>query len=163
VFVPAGGVFRQRMNAGQIDAVGIEADARGDLSDALSWRAALSYTDAEVDGGAAAPQLTGLRPAQAPELSITAGLAWRPVGHSSEFSADARYESARFDDDQNTRRLDEALTLDLRFEQELTASAALFLALDNALDTAVETGATADGVTLYGAPRALRAGLRFTR
>src|SRR5262245_51118524 len=74
VFVPAGGVFRQRRNAGQIDAAGVEADAHGPFGDRTSWRAALSYTDARVDGGADAPQLTGLRPAQAPEWSITAGL-----------------------------------------------------------------------------------------
>src|SRR5690606_21591561 len=98
VFVPAGGVYRQRQNAGHIDALGVEADARGAFSDVLSWRAALSYTDAEIDGGDDAPQLTGLRPAQAPQWSATAGLAWRPWA-SGEFSADARYESARFDDD----------------------------------------------------------------
>ena len=159
VFVPAGGVFRQRRNAGQIDAAGVEADAHGPLGDRVSWRAALSYTDARVDGGADAPQLTGLRPAQAPEWSITAGLVW-DAWAGARFSADARYESDRFDDDQNTRRLDEAFTLDLRFEQDVTSNAALFLALDNALDTAIETGATADGVTLYAAPRAMRVGLR---
>lgn len=161
VFVPTGGVYRRRQNAGHIDALGLEADARGALSDILSWRAALSYTDAEVDGGDAAPQLTGLRPAQAPQWSATAGLAWRPWS-GGEISADARYESARFDDDLNTRRLREALTLDLRFEQDITANAAAFIALDNALDTEIETGATADGVTLYGAPQALRFGLKIT-
>jgi outer membrane cobalamin receptor len=113
-----------------------------------------------VDGGDDAPQLTGLRPAQAPAWSIAAGLAW-DAWAGGRFSADARYESDRFDDDQNTRRLDEALTLDLRFEQDVTSNAAIFLALDNALDTAIETGATADGVTLYAAPRALRIGLRI--
>jgi outer membrane cobalamin receptor len=161
VFVPAGGVYRQRQNTGHIDALGVEADARGALSDALSWRAALSYTDAEVDGGDDAPQLTGLRPAQAPEWSATAGLAWRPW-RGGELSADARYESARFDDDLNTRRLGEALTLDLRFEQDVTAHAGVFIALDNALDSEIETGATADGVTLYGAPQAMRFGLKIT-
>lgn len=161
VFVPAGGVYRQRLNAGHIDAIGVEADARGALSDVLSWRAALSYTDAEVDGGDDAPQITGLRPAQAPEWSATAGLAWRPWA-SGEFSADARYESARFDDDLNTRRLGEALTVDLRFEQNITPHAAAFIALDNALDAEIETGATADGVTLYGAPQAMRFGLKIT-
>ena len=103
--------------------------------------------------------MRGLRPAQAPELAITAGVAWRPW-QSGQFSADARYESARFDDDLNTRELDAALSLDLRFEQNISDNAALFIALDNALDTAIETGATADGVTLYAAPRALRVGFR---
>lgn len=161
VFVPAGGVYRQRQNAGHIDAFGVEADARGALSDVLSWRAALSYTDAKVDGGDEAPQLTGLRPAQAPAWSATAGLAWRPWS-SGEFSADVRYESARFDDDLNTRRLGEALTLDLRFEQNITPHASAFIALDNALDSEIETGATADGVTLYGAPQAMRFGVRLS-
>ena len=159
VFVPAGGVYRQRQNSGHIDALGVEADARGEFSAALSWRAAFSYTDAEVDGGNDAPQLTGLRPAQAPEWSATAGFAWRPWA-SGEFSADARYESDRFDDDLNTRRLSEALTLDLRFEQNLTTNATAFIALDNAINTEIATGTTADSVTLYGAPSALRLGLR---
>ena len=157
VNVPAGGVYRQRRNAGEIDAAGVEADARGAWGDALSWRAALSYTDARVDGGNDAPQLTGLSPAQAPQWSATAGVVWAPW-RGGEVSADARYESARFDDDQNTRRLNAALTLDLRIEQMLAQQAALFVALDNALDADVETGATADGVALHGAPQTLRFG-----
>ncbi|MDZ4691761.1 TonB-dependent receptor [Terricaulis sp.] len=161
VSVPAGGAYRQRLNAGQIDAFGVEADARGALSETLSWRAALSYTDAEVDGGSVAPQLTGLRPAQAPQWSATAGISWQ-AWSGGAFSADARYESQRFDDDLNTRRLAPALTLDLRFEQDVSESASLFLALDNALDAEIETGATADGVTLYGAPSAVRIGLRIS-
>ena len=43
------------------------------LGDGLTVVGAVSLTDAEVDGGAAAPQLTGLRPAQAPVWSATAG------------------------------------------------------------------------------------------
>jgi len=162
VNVPAGGAYRQRLNAGVIEAIGVEADAQGAWNDSLSWRAALSYTDAEVDGENVAPQLTGLRPAQAPEWSVTAGVGWR-VWRGGELSADARYESARFDDDLNTRRLSEALTIDLRLQQNVTADAALFIAWDNALDAEIETGATADGVTLYGAPSAVRVGLRVAR
>jgi outer membrane cobalamin receptor len=159
VFVPAGGVYRQRLNAGAIDAYGVEADARGAFED-ISWRAALSYTEAEVDGGATAPQLTGLHPAQAPRFSATAGLSWAPwVG--GELGLDLRYESARFDDDLNTRELDAAWSADLRFEQALGAHALVFVAADNVFDAAVETGATADGVTLYGAPRAVRLGVRL--
>ncbi len=159
VFVPAGGAYRQRLNAGTIDAYGVEADARGELG-AVSWRAALSYTQAEVDGGIVAPQLTGLRPAQAPRFSATAGLSWAPwVG--GELDLDLRYESARFDDDLNTRELDAAWSADLRFEQQLGDNALVFVAADNVFDDAIETGATADGVTLYGAPRAVRVGVRI--
>lgn len=162
VSVPAGGAYRQRQNAGVIDAVGLEADARGAWSERVSWRAALSYTDAEVDGENVAPQLTGLRPAQAPQWSATAGVVWR-AWEGGEISAAARYESARFDDDLNTRRLGKALSLDLRVEQNVANNAALFAAWDNALDAEIETGATADGVTLYGAPSAVRFGLSIRR
>lgn len=162
ITVPAGGAYRQRLNAGRIDAIGIEADAQGAMSDTLRWRAALSFTDAEVDGGSVAPQLTGLRPAQAPQWSATAGIVWQ-MWDGGAFSVDARYESERFDDDLNTRRLAPALTLDLRLEQDVSESASLFIALDNALDAEIETGATADNVTLYAAPRAARIGFRVRR
>lgn len=162
VVVPVGGVYRQRQNAGFIDAWGVEADAHGDFSESFSWRAALSYTDARVDGEDVAPQLTGLSPAQAPHWSATAGIVWR-AWDGGELSADVRYESERFDDDLNTRRLASAFTLDLRVEHRVAAGASLFVALDNAFDAEIETGETADGVTLYAAPQAARVGLRITR
>ncbi|PZQ37226.1 MAG: TonB-dependent receptor, partial [Phenylobacterium zucineum] len=76
-FVPAGGVLRQRQNAGTIEATGIEASITHEVGNRLSLDAAVSLTEAEVDGGTAAPQLTGLRPAQAPEISASAGAVWR--------------------------------------------------------------------------------------
>jgi outer membrane receptor protein involved in Fe transport len=151
VFVPAGGAYRQRRNAGTIDALGVEADARGAWGEAFSWRAALNYTDAEI---------SGLRPAQAPAWSASAGVAWRPSA-TTILSAEIAYESQRFEDDLNTRRLAAATTLDLRIEHALTPRAALFAALDNALDAAVETGETADGVESFGPPQAWRIGVRL--
>lgn len=162
VVVPAGGAYRARRNAGHIDAAGVEADASGAWGDVLRWRAALDYTHARVDGEDDAPQLTGLRPAQAPQWSVTAGLAWT-TWRGGVLSADARYESARFDDDLNTRRLGPATTLDLRFEQNVVAPLSVFVAVDNALDADVQTGEASDGVTLYGPPRTLRIGLRARR
>ncbi|HEY9217917.1 MAG TPA: TonB-dependent receptor, partial [Phenylobacterium sp.] len=58
-FIPAGGVLRQRQNAGHVDAYGVEAQIERRWERA-SVRLAGAYTDAEVDGGSAAPQLTGL-------------------------------------------------------------------------------------------------------
>jgi outer membrane receptor protein involved in Fe transport len=159
VFVPAGGAYRQRRNAGHIDALGVEAEASGEIVN-FSWRAALSVTDAEYDGGSVAPQLNRLRPAQAPRVSANANVAWRARANDTLF-ASLRYESTRFDDDLNSRRLDPALTLDLRYERKINELAIAFVRLDNALDAAVETGATSDGVTLYDAPRALRLGVRL--
>jgi outer membrane receptor protein involved in Fe transport len=154
VFVPAGGAYRQRQNAGAIEAAGVEAEARGALGPALDWRVALTYTDARADAS--------LRPAQSPDWSASAGIDWRLRG-ATALSASLIYESARFEDDLNTRELAPALVLDLRAEQQLGGGVSAYVALDNALDAEIETAETADGVESFGPPRALRIGLRLRR
>jgi outer membrane receptor protein involved in Fe transport len=160
-FVPEGGVLRQRQNAGTIGAWGVELNGSIEVSEALSLNAAASWTDAEVDGGTAAPQLTGLRPAQAPEWSATAGLDWRAMDRLT-LSGAARYESARFDDDLNSRVLDGAVTLDARAEWTLNDQAMLWLAADNLFDEEVEVSETGLGVAGYGPPQTVSAGIRVT-
>ncbi|CAN5167501.1 TonB-dependent receptor [soil metagenome] len=155
-FIPAGGVLRQRQNAGTIDATGVELNAEHQAGP-VRLVAAVSWTDAKLDGGATAPQLTGLRPAQAPRWSATAGLDWRTTERLT-LAARARYESARFDDDLNSRRLGAALTLDGRAELSVGDGRTLYVAADNLLDVDVEVSETADGTAGYGPPRTLRVG-----
>ena len=126
-FIPAGGVLRQRRNAGDIDAFGLEADVGGDLTSALAWTLSGAWTRAEVDGGAAAPQLTGLRPAQTPRLSASADAVWRPVGAVTA-RLTVRYEGERFDDDLNQRRLSPALSADLRGDWQAGATIGVIIA-----------------------------------
>lgn len=161
-FVPAGGVLRQRRNAGTIEATGIEASAEAALSARLDLRVAVAFTDAEVEGGSEAPQLTGLRPAQAPELSAAVGVDWRPVDRLS-LSLDLRHESARFEDDLNSRTLGAATTVDLGAEWQATPAAAIWLRLDNATDAEIEVSETATGVAGFSAPRTLAIGVRLRR
>jgi outer membrane receptor protein involved in Fe transport len=156
-FVPAGGVLRQRQNAGTIEATGIELNAEQRL-DRVTLTAAVSWTDAELDGGTAAPQLTGLRPAQAPEWSATAGIDWRTTDRLT-LSSRARYESTRFDDDLNSRTLDAALTVDARADFSLRQGLTLYAVADNLFDEDVAVSLTGDGVSGYGPPRTLRAGI----
>lgn len=158
VFVPAGGAYRQRQNAGVIEAIGVEAQARGDWSERLGWRAALNYTAAEFDDG----PLAGLRPAQSPEWSVSAGLDWRALERTT-LSAALSYESARFEDDLNSRQLSAAAVLDFRAEQTLAHGVSAFAALDNALDADLETAESGDGVESFGPPRAFRIGLVLRR
>ncbi|MCO8030288.1 TonB-dependent receptor [Brevundimonas diminuta] len=160
-FVPAGGVLRQRQNAGTIEATGIELTARRSLPGGLSLDGAVSVTDARMDGGSAAPQLTGLRPAQAPIWSATAGLDWR-AGDRLTLAAQARYESKRFEDDLNSRVLDVAVVVDARAEWRLTPAAMIWVAADNLFDEAVEVSETGTGVEGYSPPRTLRLGLRWS-
>ncbi|WP_426027126.1 TonB-dependent receptor [Brevundimonas sp. TWP2-3-4b2] len=156
-FIPAGGVLRQRQNAGVIDATGLELTAEHAVETA-TLVGAISVTDATLDGGAAAPQLTGLRPAQAPVVSATAGVDWR-VANRLTLGARARYESRRFDDDLNSRVLGPAVTADLRADLQLADGVVLYVAADNLFDRDVAVSATADGVAGFGPPRTLRAGV----
>ncbi|MBJ7483537.1 TonB-dependent receptor [Brevundimonas sp.] len=156
-FVPAGGVLRQRRNAGTIEATGLELNAEHRL-DRISLSAALAWTDAQVDGGTAAAQLTGLRPAQAAEWSATAGIDWQATERLN-LSLSARYESARFDDDLNSRTLDAAVTTNARAGYRVGEGVSLYVAVDNLFDQEAEVSLTGDGVAGYGAPRVARVGI----
>jgi vitamin B12 transporter len=160
-FVPAGGAFRKRENAGRIDAYGLEGDVSREFGD-LTLDGAFSATHAEVDGGAVAPQLTGLRPAQTPRLTVTAGARWRAAGRLT-LSGEARYESARFEDDLNTRRLAPAVELDARAAWRVGEDAEIYIAAENLADARIEVGQTADGVTSLSAPRIVRIGFAIRR
>ena len=161
-FVPAGGTLFERENAGEINAVGVEGDAHRQFGRTLELRAAFTYTHARVDGGSTAPQLTGLRPAETPTATITAVATWKPIARLT-LTGDVRYESARFDDDQNTRRIDAGTGVNGRAEWALTPALNVFLAADNIFDSNIETGRSAADIVTYDAPRIVRFGLTLRR
>ncbi len=158
--------LQQRNNVGDIDALGLEADAAQKLTDNLSLQAAISLTDARVDPTAsviaAHPLLAGLlgkRPAEAPTTTITAGAVWRPLEKLS-LDASVHWDSTRFEDDLNTLRLGSAFVLDLRAEYLLREHLSVFAAVDNAANANVATADTT-GVIDYGQPRVYEIGLKY--
>lgn len=161
-FVPAGGVLRQRQNAGAIDGYGVEAEAAYVLTRAVQAHVSAGYTHARVDGGTQAPQLTGLRPAQAPRFTGTVGLDVSPLDRL-QLHGDLRYESARFDDDQNTRRLAPATRVDLRADWSIGHGAGVFAAVDNVFDARIQTARTGDNIVSYDMPRVFSVGLTLRR
>ncbi|RZJ84995.1 MAG: TonB-dependent receptor, partial [Brevundimonas sp.] len=109
-----------------------------------------------------APQLTGLRPAQAPRWSATAGADWRATDRLS-LGVAARYESDRFEDDLNSRVLEAAVTVDARADWAVRDGVDLWVAADNLFDADVAVSETGTGVEGYGPPRTLRVGLTLRR
>ena len=161
-FVPAGGTLRQRQNAGEIEAWGLEGEASGDPTDTLSLRAAYAYTHARVHGGTSAPQLNGRRPAQTPKLTVTSGFDWRATDKLSLTGA-LRYESARFEDDLNSRVLSAGVSFDARAAWSVGPGSEVYLAAENLGGARIEVGETADGVESFAAPRTLRVGFAYRR
>lgn len=159
--VAAGGLLIQRQNAGNVDAYGIETDAHWHVTGWLGLDAAFDYVDAQVQGGIAAAQLTGKRPAQAPRFTLTGGVRATPLDRLT-VTADLRYESTRFADDQNTLALAPATTVDARVSYRLWNGMSAYVAGDNLFNARVATTESADFVTSYAAPRVLRLGFFWT-
>ncbi|MBI3675438.1 MAG: TonB-dependent receptor [Proteobacteria bacterium] len=151
------GVLRQRQNAGDVDALGVEGDVGARLNDAISLHGAFSVTDARFVSG----QLNGKRPAQAPRITVTGSASWQ-VRDDLALDADVRWESSRFEDDLNSLRLGSALEIDARAMWKFGDSWAAYLAIDNALDADIATGETTGHVVSFASPRVLRIGLTYS-
>ncbi len=169
-FIPAGGLLIQRQNVGDIDAYGIEADARYQVATSLGLDAAFDLVDAHVFGGTTAPQLNGKRPTQAPRWTVTAGVDAKPVDDITLY-ANVRFESDRFADDRNTLRLPDATEIDAKAAWSFAPSWALYVAADNLLNARIATTESlapskslpVDFVFNYDFPRILRAGIQYRR
>lgn len=158
---PGTGTCEQRENVGNIDALGLEADAQEKLADALSLTSALSWTDARVRPGTAASLLSGKRPAQAPAATVTAGLRWAPLAQLT-VETDLRWVSSQFEDDLNTIKLGSAMTVDLEVTWLVRDNIAIFGKVENIADAKIATGNTT-GVINIGEPRIFEIGLRYAQ
>jgi len=153
--VTLSGTTRQRQNLDKLHSRGVELDAsltRGD------WRVAVSaaYADVMLQGSGASASLTGLKPASVAPFQASATLGWRGL------SVTARYVSAQFDDDLNTRRLAPALTIDAVAELPVGRGVAIFARGENLTDAGVEAAISAGGVIERASPRTLWLGLRLS-
>ena len=158
VTLPTGapGIFRQRQNLDRLRSQGVEIDAILTLGE---WRAAVSaaYADVRLQGSGFAASLTGLRPASVAPFQSSATLGWRGL------SATARYVAAQFDDDQNTRRLSPAVTLDAVAELPVARGITMRLRGENLFDAWVEAAVSAARVVERASPRTIWLGVRFER
>lgn len=153
------GAFRERRNVDAIRVRGVEAGGSYDWRD---WRLSASYawTDARVRASGAAAALNGKRPAQSPRHQASATLAYAPASGPGA-SATLRYAGRQFEDDLQSRRLPDALTIDAVAAMPLGRGVAVVARAENLLDEAVVSGLSATGVRDLGTPRTLWLGLTF--
>lgn len=157
-FVSAAGNYRRRENLDSVRARGVEFDASARLG-AFALAASYAYTDSKVRGSGVTAALDGLRPAQTPRHFASGTLGWADRGFAA--SATVRYVSGQFEDDQNLRSLDDALTLDARIAAPIAGRLSVEARAENLTDTRVEAGISNDGVIERATPRTLWIGLRY--
>jgi outer membrane receptor protein involved in Fe transport len=159
-FVPDGGVCRQRRNLGHTRTVGVEVDAGVELSRSITLRGGYLFSDAEIVAAGPAEALEGNEVPQVAEHQATAGVDWRPSARIN-VALDARYVGETFDDDLNTRRLDDYFVLNAAVAFALDRRWSLYVRAENVLGDRYEVARTADGLTTYGPAAIVLVGLRF--
>ena len=162
-FVPAGGTLFERENAGTVNAWGVEGDA--DYGARRGLRPARRASPTPMPGSTAAtaaPQLTGLRPAETPAVGRDRRrqLARRGAADADRRAALRELALRRRPEHPQDRG---GAGLGLRAEWRFTNDLAGFVAADNVTNANLQTGRSAAGVVTYDAPRMVRAGLTWRR
>lgn len=157
-FVSAAGFYRQRQNLDAVTARGAELDGRW-VSGDFSLGASYAFTDSRVSASGAAASLDGLRPAQTARHQASATLGWSHDAAGASLTA--RYAGPQFEDDQNSRTLKGAFTLDATAALPLTRSFALQARAENIFDAEVQAGISGPGVIERAMPRTLWLGARL--
>ncbi|MET0270633.1 MAG: TonB-dependent receptor [Sphingomonas sp.] len=157
-FVGAGGAYRMRQNLDAVRARGVEVDAALALG---RWSLAASYAfvDARVSARGAAATLDGLEPAQTARHQASATLGWARARLG--LAATLRYVGPQYEDDQNARRLRDAVTADVTATLPLTPALTIEARGENMFDATVQAGVAGAGAIERATPRTVWLGVRF--
>ncbi len=150
--------LRERQNLPAIAARGIELEARVERG-AISVDGSLSYTDAQIEGTGASAGLDGNRPAQSPQLAMSATIGWRSAG-GVLVAATLRHIAAQFEDDLESDVLPAATTLGAFAQVPISSKLLLVLRGENLSGETIVTRNAGGSVDL-GVPRTGWIGLRF--
>lgn len=154
VLAGAGGILRQRRNAGAIRARGLELEGEWRATPMISFTGSAAAFDSRFRRSDE-PGLAGNRVPQVPRWQASFGA--RLVSGANLLTVEWRAIGPQFDDDRNSFRLDPGTIVDL-FAARSVRRAQPFVAIENLLDAEIDVGRTP--VRTVGTPRSIRAGLR---
>lgn len=150
---------QQRRNVDAIRSRGVELDGLATLGE-FRLLASYAHIDPRVRSSGTALALDGLRPAQTPRDQGSASIEWNRPG-VARLGATLRYIGRQFEDDQNSRTLDDALTFDAVASVPVGAGFTAELRGENLGNKRVEATVGADGTVERATPRTLWAALRY--
>ena len=151
-------ITRQRKNLGQTRIRGVSVEADYQPAHEVRLQASYVLSDARVQEFSAAPQLQGNLLPQVPRHRASLRLDYLHP-EVLNLSLRGRFESSRFDDDQNRVRLASLFVADITLDRPLGDSWGAFLSVENVFDRRYPVQATP--VELLGTPLTATAGLRF--
>ncbi len=142
-------ILRQRQNQGRAAIRGLELEV---IRQTGAWQVqgAYLFTDTRL-------AQTGLRIPQVPDHQATLGLSY--FGAPVRIYADARWNSAQFEDDLNQLNLASYVVFDVGLSRPLSDELEVFLSAQNLLDHEYAVGRTP--IERLGDPRLVQAGIRW--
>lgn len=156
-----GGADRQRQNLDRTRTRGLEWEGRLQPEGPVEFFLRHALLDSRIRRAAQQPELEGNRLAQVAEHQGTLGMRAR-LGEQHFLSAMLRYESHRFENDTNTRRLAGFSVIDLLYRHQLTPQVTLSAGVENLLDRRYADGIFGDGLATLGSPRLLTLSAAWT-
>jgi len=153
------GTTRQRQNVDAVRSRGLELDGAVAFAP-WSLSASYAYVDARVRSSGAALALDGLRPAQTPHHNASATLGWAQPGGPNG-SVTLRYIGRQYEDDQNSRVLRDALTMDAVARMPLGTALSVEVRGENIANARVDAAISSDGIVERATPRTLWLGVNY--
>lgn len=157
-FVATGGSYRVRQNLDAIRSRGIEVDAQASRGEGFV-RGSWSHIAARVKATGVAVALDGLIPAQTPRDQVSGTIGWQR--RSAQLSATLRQVTRQFDDDQNSRSLAPATTVDAFAALPIGHGLTIEARGENIGDARVKAGISGVNIVERATPRTLWIGLRY--
>ena len=155
-------VTRQKQNADNVRAQGLELDADVRPFQALKMNAGVVFTSSRFRNEVAVPALEGLQVPQIPSVQFNGAVTWTGM-RALTVSAQWRGSNRQFEDDLNTLPLDGYGVLDVYASRAIARGLDAFAACENVFDTEYQTGKTGNPpLTKIGWPRTWRVGVRVT-
>jgi outer membrane receptor protein involved in Fe transport len=157
-------ITRERENLGRTRARGVNLELSENLTQKLSVTAGYQFTDATVLSFPADPSRVGLRIPEVPRHEATFQVRYsnpaanNPLGRFT-VGLQGRAESATYDDDLNTLRLDPYFTLDALVSHPVARGTELFVAAENLTNQRYQVALTP--VANLGPPILVRVGVRL--